>query len=427
MSTTDQLEYPSCEWIEGGVGFNRGSLNTCLIAHHHRGMPRIAAYRGGPIPFSELVKKREEIREANRTGGHPDCAGCPHLKLREWPRHAHPLRIVGIAHYAHCNIKCSYCFLQTQDPGSFAEGLKPYSLLPVMKSLIEDGSLAPDAIIDWGGGEPTAYREFDALFDLLIAHGTFHYIHSNGVRLPEAIRRTPRPDRVHVVCSLDAGLPETYAAIKKVDALERVWRNLEEYVRLGVNVTAKYIVMSENCAPAELDAFLERVRRAGIADLIVDTDYNIANPSSEVVSGIGRLMHRARRSGLNARYGFSGDNFAPDSGIGRRVVAALDTEQLCSINAFLEARGYAYGQTIDGRVEALVTSLEAHCAERATELADKEAEIGRLAAEAARRGDELLEKEREIERLDKALDRLRRPRAIVLALLARLGLRAQLD
>ena len=190
-----QEPYPSCEWIEGGLAFNRASLHTCLIVHHRTGLPFVADYRGGALPFETLLGVREEIRAANKQEGHPECRGCPHLKTKPWPRTRHPIEIVGIAHYAYCNIKCSYCFLQTQDPASFAAGLKPYSLLPAIRELIEGGYLAAHAIIDWGGGEPTSYPEFDELLSMLLDHGTFHYLHTNGTRFPVSVRRSPARSR----------------------------------------------------------------------------------------------------------------------------------------------------------------------------------------------------------------------------------------
>src|SRR5262249_13850617 len=151
-----------------------------LIVHHQTGYPLITDFQGGAFPLEKVLAVREQIRAANRHGGgHPACRGCAHLVTRAWPARRYPIEIVGIAHYSFCNIKCNYCFLQTQDPASFAAGYKPYPLLPTVRSLIADGLLAPHAIIDWGGGEPTFYKEFDELLELLLAHGTFHYLHTN--------------------------------------------------------------------------------------------------------------------------------------------------------------------------------------------------------------------------------------------------------
>src|SRR5262249_22654925 len=161
-------------------------------------------------------------------------------------------------------LRCNYCFFETQDPASFADGYQPYPLLPVLRRLIDDDSLAPHAIIDWGGGEPTAYPEFDALLELLLAHGTFHYLHTNA---------TPPPPS-HVICSVDAAPPHTYSRIKRRASLRRVWATLHEYARLGARVTLKYIVKNDNCADAELEAFVARAAGVGAGELIVDYDYD---------------------------------------------------------------------------------------------------------------------------------------------------------
>ena len=50
--------YPSCTWLEGGLAFNRRSLNACLIVHHNRGFPELCKYNGGPIDASVIGKRR---------------------------------------------------------------------------------------------------------------------------------------------------------------------------------------------------------------------------------------------------------------------------------------------------------------------------------------------------------------------------------
>src|SRR3954467_8042353 len=38
MAITNDGEYLSCDWIEGGLAFNRRSLHSCLIVHHDTGL-----------------------------------------------------------------------------------------------------------------------------------------------------------------------------------------------------------------------------------------------------------------------------------------------------------------------------------------------------------------------------------------------------
>ena len=74
--------YKSCVWLEGGMAFNRRSLNACLIVHHNRGYPQLCEYNDGAADIEAILKAKERIISANQRGGHPDCQGCPHLVTR---------------------------------------------------------------------------------------------------------------------------------------------------------------------------------------------------------------------------------------------------------------------------------------------------------------------------------------------------------
>src|ERR1700674_3686778 len=378
-------------------------------------MPFFSHHNGGPLPLDEILRIRGEIRRANKSGAiHPECRGCAHLKKKRWLPTAHPINIVGIAHYSHCNIECNYCFLQTQDPKSFASGYRPYPLLETIRQLLADGTLAPDSIIDWGGGEPTTYREFEDILNVTLASGAFHYVHSNCVLFPDTIRHTAYADRIHVICSVDAGLPETYRRMKNRDYLEVVWTNLAEYIRIGCKVTIKYIVREDNCTNADLDAFLARAVKIGAKDLIVDIDYDFPDPAPPVIAALARLQHRAVRGGLHSRFGFTGDFFAADTDAAARVQAAFEHEQLAAINELLVGQGYAVAKCVDQTVEDLVNSLNEHGAVKDAglrtlhaQLLAKDEEILRKDEALHRMRSQLFEKDEEISGKEQALHRLR--------------------
>jgi wyosine [tRNA(Phe)-imidazoG37] synthetase (radical SAM superfamily) len=286
---------------------------------HGRGYPKPCDFNGGEVPWEEVSRARREIIRQNQQGGHPDCAGCPHLTTKRWPQPAHDVYLVGIAHFVRCNIFCSYCFPQTQDPDSFKEGLSPYSVAPAIDALIRDGRLAPDATFDWGGSEPTIYPEFDRLLATVTQRGGTTWLHTNGSRFPPPLERGIATQNVKVICSVDAGFAGTYAAMKKRDYLERVWCNLERFLDAGCTVHVKYIVKEENCSPAELEEFVQRAASIGAKQVIVDLDYDFPNPSRRVLDGMIQLRRLAIQQGMQATFGATGSQVLPEFDEGRRV------------------------------------------------------------------------------------------------------------
>ncbi|MEH6647553.1 aminotransferase class III-fold pyridoxal phosphate-dependent enzyme [Sulfitobacter sp.] len=381
-TTQGSLEaYESCEWLEGGLAFNRRSLHSCLIVHHDSGMPHFADYNGGPLPIEEVIKSRSEILEKQRNGEtHDKCKGCAHLEKKKWKRSPYQFNIVGIAHYSHCNIKCNYCFLQTQDPSSFSSGFKPYKIAEQIRHLYDEALLHPDAIIDWGGGEPTIYREFDEIMQLSLERGAFHYLHSNAVRFPEFVETSPYADKIHIICSIDAGLPETYFAMKQQDYLEQVWENLGRYLSAGSIVTAKYIMRDDNFSEENLSAFAIRAEEVGVKDILIDIDYDFPNPSREVITALAHLKHLCLTAGLQVQYGFTGDNFAAENRVVDQIQGAFATRQISAIQSLIRERDYSVSENTAADLEELVKMLFDHCEQKDQALQEKEEMIQQLSA-----------------------------------------------
>ena len=305
--------YPSCAWIEGGIAFNRRSLNACLIVHHNgRGFPHLLDYNGGPIDVNAIRAGRARIIRENQGGGHEACRGCQHLETRLWPGPRFTISVMGIAQFSRCNIQCNYCYLQTQDPSLFAAGFDPYKVMPALEALARDGHLDPHLIADWGGGEPTIYPEFDAALEFLTRRGATTWVHTNGTRLPRPIANGLPTKRVHILCSVDAGTRETWEAIKGRDLLETVWRNLERYIRSGCRVQLKYIMKEENCSPGELHKFVRRAIGAGARELVLDIDYDYPNPSRRVLRGLRMLKDLATLRGMHVVFGSTGAYYTPE-------------------------------------------------------------------------------------------------------------------
>jgi pyruvate-formate lyase-activating enzyme len=310
----------SCDYLRGGLALRYGTVAACGVIHHGRGTPVLGEYHGGPLPVEELLRRRGAIAD----GSHPACAECPYLAERSWSEPARPVTWLGITHFNYCNIECEYCWLQWADyspraPGAVPE--KPYPILPVIRQLVDEQLLAHDAIVDWGGGgEPTIMPDFEPSFELLHAHGTSQWLHTNAVRIPRCIETARfEPGRLRVLCSVDAGFARTYREIKRRDHFETVLRNLGAYARAGAHVAAKYIVVGANCGRHEIDEFIERVRWVGVREVLGDLDHREPDAPPHVVDALSYLWYACQRARLRFQLGSTGLHHNPESGVHARV------------------------------------------------------------------------------------------------------------
>jgi len=309
----------SCRYLEGGLAFRYGTVAACGVVHHGRGTPVLLEYNGGRVPFEELIERRRSIGD----GSHPSCSGCPYLAEREDREQPYPVTWLGITHFNYCNVYCSYCWLQTASysPRNTGRRENPYRILPIIRQLIDEKLLAPDAVIDWGGGgEPTLMPDFDESFEILESYGTVQWLHTNGVRVP---RRAARPGieakRVRVLCSLDAGTAATYEAIKAKNFHATVCENLATYAANGAYVAVKYVMIERNCAPAEIEACLRLMKAAGVTEFVTDIDYDRPHPNDAIVQGLAYAKLRCRELQIPFQLGSTGINSAREYIVQRRV------------------------------------------------------------------------------------------------------------
>lgn len=229
QETTETLaygqEYLSCPWIEGGLVFGRGLFHVCCIAHHTNGgwMP-ISPFSDSVLPpIEDVLRVRAELRRANQGGVHERCKGCINLRKQRW-KSRFMFHTLNFSHFTRCNLKCNYCYVQREARNAVSEGR--VSVLAVLRAMIQQELLSPDAVVHWGGGEPTLLEEFDELLTLLSAHGCTSMVNTNGTIYSMALCDALRRGTAFVTCSIDAGTPATYAALKGRDCFEQAFSHL---------------------------------------------------------------------------------------------------------------------------------------------------------------------------------------------------------
>lgn len=303
--------YKSCAWIEGGAFISDKTVNMCCMEKiGNAGSPILLDIEGGSFSAGHILDARKALRENNQSPQAP-CDGCYELKLAQWEAKDY-LEFIAVSGFMHCNLACGYCVsyhFNPQDRGG--------NILPVMEEWISSGFLRAGSSIDWGGGESTLHRDFESVAQLAFAHQVRMLIFSNGTGFSPALADGLSRGLATIVCSVDAGTRETYKKIKVKDAFDRVWENLERYVRIRPDlVELKYIVMESNCTQYELLEFMRRAVGIGARNVIVSHNtYTNAKSeghvSEEIAFAAAYLMVNARINGLTCKLA---DVFSVDDG-----------------------------------------------------------------------------------------------------------------
>lgn len=316
-SAPPPTKYPSCPWIEGGLSFIPGRLRVCPNSHLGGGTPGLTQFSMGRLPVEEILSRRDIIRRANRSGAFSPCTRCAFRVERNWEPKPYTVDLLCIAHATACNLACGYCHSipeerYLQNPNSVPR------LYSTFQALINDGHLAPESRIQWGGGEPTILHEFELLFDLFRKHGAYSEVYTSGVRVPPVLLDALAQDRAGVMISLDAGRPETYARIKGRPLFDRVVANTARYVQANPGRTILKMILSEQNLD-EVSRFLDIAERTGVRIVCHDTMMYREHIDDRVIEASARFREESTRRGLECRIGEVGSVFNPDDRVAGRI------------------------------------------------------------------------------------------------------------
>ena len=280
------MKYISCPQLEHGITFYSNSVMICCISSHAGGgnICQIDNYKGELIDWDKFFEKRRQLR-ANSTNGIPDkCEGCYYLKEQEWPEGDY-IDEVLIGHWTYCNCNCTYCY--TNSDKKFFNSLRTYNIMPVIRDMAEKNILSKDALITFGGGEPTILTEFEELMDFLSDYGIKRFrIHSSGIKYSKSIERCLEEGKLALIVSVDSGSKEIYEKVKCVPCFDKVWENLREYAKhnKGSLIRTKYVLMPYvNDSWTQIKNWLNMTQEAGIKDIAFDIEDNWFKANREQV------------------------------------------------------------------------------------------------------------------------------------------------
>jgi molybdenum cofactor biosynthesis enzyme MoaA len=286
---------------------------------------------GGALDIDELVNaKREHLAAVRRRETPAACVDCPSWQRVEWPDSPYLFNDVNLGQLTACNTDCYYCRTNSNSSPVAVSARTAPRLLPLLKQMVERGYIDPNAIIRFGGGEPSIAPEFEDTVNYFVDAGRRFFMNSSGVKYSSAIERMLRSGREgnRLVISADCATPETYKIIKRFDVGKRMWDNIARYAQVGPDfLEVKYIVLPENWH--ETGDFVRKCHEIGVRRVSFDLDSNpflagIADSlTDEMIESIAILIHEAKQRAMSVYQSGSGDAVWRYENGHARVEAAL--------------------------------------------------------------------------------------------------------
>ncbi len=273
--------FESCYYIEHGMVLDHcNRIRVCNNFNpRHGGRPVIYEnYHGEKIDWDDFFKRKWELRKFFRENKSPDlCIDCVNKSFKNWDDDNY-INYLLLTPWVPCNSNCIYCSAPRDK--DVLDNTKVYKVLPLIKDMIKNNILKKDGIIDFAGGEPTIYREFEALLNEFIKNDFQKIIlHTNAIKKSRSVIKGIKKGVIRVLVSIDAGSKEVHQKVKQVKSYDKVWKNLAEYAKQqpkgADNVKAKYIIVPGlNDSEEEINLWLEKCKSINIHSVVLNLDFN---------------------------------------------------------------------------------------------------------------------------------------------------------
>lgn len=293
----------TCGFLHNQINFEPKGIQPCCDVRAVS-VP-LFPFSGGGVQMDEYARHIADVSRHLQTGARY-CAGCPELRDDGKPFTESPVRLriaaVSVNHHRYlCNCRCSYC-----DLWRAGDKTPPYDVLSALKSLAEQGALAPDCVISWGGGEPSILREFPEACRWGMENKYYQYVHTSALRYSPAIAEMLANGSGLVNISLDSGNAAGYKKVKGVDGWDRVLHSLEQYAEASLvpeQLDLKYIIFEDTNDLPSIEDFFRLCLRFGITKTQYSLNFKEVNAravSKKTLIAAAFFKTRADQLGLVA-------------------------------------------------------------------------------------------------------------------------------
>ncbi len=273
------MKYLCCRHLLGGITFFFDEVRACCS--NNNGITFQSNYKGGKFNVLEMDKYRKKVIENCKNGIIPlNCQNCVELCEKEWSDK--PLiDEIYLLHWDHCNCGCVYCLQSTHGEFLLKKPKKSrfYDAYPILKEIYDEGLVSKNAHFEIVGGDLTVLPESDDIINMIIDYGVGRMsFHSSVIGYSKGIERALKECNCDFDFSLDCAHKDLYKKIKRVDAFDKVIKNLKKYVKASPSaadkLVAKYILIDGlNDNVQEVDDWLHLINSLGIKRCKIDVNF----------------------------------------------------------------------------------------------------------------------------------------------------------
>jgi len=304
-----------CYYLETCIVFRIDTITPCCPGENWEGgafKTPLIPFEGGDFPIKEFLNMKEKTKNEIKSGT-SECFKCPHLTKTDFKKSKYLFNTVVITNFGECNAHCSYCSII--NPKNLKYYKNKYQIYNTIKYILDNKLLDPEGIIEWGGGEPTIYKEFDDILNLLREREIKTMVNSNCIKFSDTLFNAINLNNATMQLSLDSGDKVTYINMKILDKFDDIIVNLKKYsLHHPENITLKYIINDKNNEKQSIINFLTLTKNLKITKVNLSPEGSEAflnKISNKTFKGINIFLDEAYKKNINVNifYSLFGKNY----------------------------------------------------------------------------------------------------------------------
>ncbi len=277
------MKFKSCEWALSHLVINSRDINYCCSSFDKK-LTYLEEYNGHLIDVDDYLQRRSNYIEMCKKGEFPEaCVECPTLEEREWDESPGFVNI-SVSNRTKCSCNCTYCIISGGGKADIKAELNSravWDVKPVLNDLRKKNMIKPNCHFIIGGGECAEYPagELEWLIYFSLVTNGFIELLSAGIVYSDAIEKVLAAGHSQLKVSVDAGTKETYEKIKRVKGYDRVWKNLQKYIKAAkdnpqANVVIKYVIIpGVNDNLKDVKTFVKKCLEIGCKTIEVNMEF----------------------------------------------------------------------------------------------------------------------------------------------------------